>query len=350
MTNNTNRPLPRTLEGALDPDWLSEILGPIADGAKVERVEVVDPLQINQTIKATIVRFRAHFDSGRSEALCLKGFLDRPDIKPSLAGLRETRFYTELAGKVAFRHPTPVAMPFDEEAQLGIRYMRDLVEEGAHFCSALEPFDASRTARSLEQLARLHASYLKLGPVEDLAWVDRNIDWIARIIPTETLQGLLLDERSAGIPEEQRDASRLMAALKALSAVDAERRPFLIHGDCHAGNVFEIDGGAGLIDFELLQRGGWSLDVAYHINATLPVEVSEKEERALLRHYLETARSLGSDVPEEDEAWLQYRMSTVYGYFLWGITRTVKREIINAFCHRLSHAVARHDSYELLGV
>ncbi|AIT81428.1 phosphotransferase [Novosphingobium pentaromativorans] len=350
MPSTNSESIPRTLDGALDPEWLTAVLAPIAYGDRVSRVEVVDPLQINQRIKATIVRFRAHFESGRSEALCLKGFLDRPEVKPSLAGMRETRFYTDIAGKVAFRHPAPVAMPFDEESQQGIRYMRDLVEEGAHFCSALEPFDASRTARSLEQLAKLHASYQTLGPVDDIPWTGRNIEWISGIVPVELLQKLLLDERSKGIPEAQQDAHRLLAALKALSAVDAERRMFLIHGDCHAGNVFEIDGGAGLIDFDLLQKGGWSLDVVYHINATLPVEVSEKEERALLRHYLETAKGLGSDVPDDEEAWKQYRMSAVYGYFLWGITQTVKRDIINAFCHRLSHAVARHDSYRLLGV
>ena len=33
-------------------------------------------------------------------------------------------FYTELAGKVAFRHPTPVAVPLERENQFGIRYMR----------------------------------------------------------------------------------------------------------------------------------------------------------------------------------------------------------------------------------
>ncbi|EHJ60694.1 phosphotransferase [Novosphingobium pentaromativorans] len=350
MLEKTALSIPRTLEGALDADWLSEILAPVASGARVAQVELVDPVQINQTIKATIVRFRVGFENGQSEALCLKGYLDRPDEKPGVAGMRETRFYRDLAGRVAFRHPEPVAMPYDDQTDFGIRYMRDLKAQGAHFCSALEPFDATRTARSLEQLATLHASYLTLGPVEDLAWTGRNIDWIANVVPVELLQGLLADERSVGIPEAQRDAHRLMAALKALNAVDEKRRPFLIHGDCHAGNLFEIAAGAGLIDFELVQRGGWSLDVAYHINATLPVAVAEQEERTLLRHYLETARRLGSEVPDDEEAWAEYRMSVVYGYFLWAITRTVDRKIIDAFCHRLSHAVARHDSFRMLGV
>lgn len=350
MATTLNRPIPRTLDGALDPDWLSAVLTPISNGARVARVEIVDPLQINQLVKSTIVRFRAHFDDGTSAGLCLKGYLDRAEDKPAATAVRESRFYSELADKVTFRHPDPVAMPCDREAQHGIHYMRDMVEQGVHFCSALEPFDANRTARSLEQLARLHTSHLQLGPVQNLDWTGRQIDWLAEIMKVEMLQGLLADERAEGIPEAQRDAPRLIAGLKALSAVDATRPAFLIHGDCHAGNVFETKDGAGLIDFELLQQGGWALDVAYHIAATLPVDVAEQEERNLLRHYLDTAKSLGGDVPDDEEAWNQYRVSPVYGFFLWGITRTVKREIINAFCNRLSHSVARHDSYKLLGV
>ncbi|MFC3174399.1 phosphotransferase [Novosphingobium bradum] len=344
------RPIPRTLDGALDPEWLSEILVPVSKGARVSRVGVVDPLQINQTIKSTIVRFRAHFEGGESIGLCLKGYLDRAEDRPTATAVRESRFYAELADKVSFRHPDPVAMPCDREAGHAIHYMRDMVEQGVHFCSALEPFDANRTAATLEQLARLHASYLALGPVEEMDWMGRQIDWLAQIMKPEMLQGLLHDERAAGIPEAQQDATRLIEGLKALSAVDARRRPFMIHGDCHAGNAFETKDGAGLIDYELLQRGGWALDVAYHIAATLPVDVAEKEERNLVNHYLETARSLGSEVPDNEEGWAQYRVSPVYGFFLWGITRTVKREIINTFSNRLSHSVARHDSYRLLGV
>ena len=350
MTAELGTPIPRTLEGALDLAWLSEVLTPAANGAAVERVEIVEEVQVNQTVKATIVRFRAHFADGTAAALCLKGFLDRPDTKGNSAAVRESRFYADLANRISVRSPAWVAAPVDTQAEHGLLYMRDMVEQGAHFCSALEPFDAARAARSLEQLARLHTSHVTLGPVQSLDWTVRQIDWLAGYMKPEMLQGLLNDERAEGIPEEQRDATRLVEALKALSAVDAALPASLIHGDCHAGNIFETPEGAGLIDFQLLQQGGWALDVAYHIAATLPVELAEREERNLLRHYLETVKSLGGEVPGDEEAWGQYRKSPVYGYFLWAITRTVARPIINSFCERLSHSVARHDSYRLLGV
>jgi hypothetical protein len=46
--------LPRTLEAALDPSWLSQALSP-GDGAgrRVLRAEVVEAVQVDQTIKAT---------------------------------------------------------------------------------------------------------------------------------------------------------------------------------------------------------------------------------------------------------------------------------------------------------
>jgi aminoglycoside phosphotransferase (APT) family kinase protein len=349
MATDLAQPIPRTLDGALDPAWLSTALTPISGGARVERVEVVDAFQINQTIKSTIVRFRAHFDDGTSAGLCLKGYLDREGHASSSA-VRESRFYTDLAPRLPVRRPELAAAPLDAEAQFGIVIMRDMIERGAHFCSALEPFDAARTARSLEQLALLHTAPRTLGPVGEIGWTSRQIDWLAGYLKADFIQTLLDDQRGVGLTARTRDATLLLEGLKALSAEDASRPATLIHGDCHAGNIFETAEGAGLIDFELVQQGGWALDVAYHVAATLPVEVAEREERNLLRHYLDTARGLGGDPPGEEEAWRQYRMSAIYGFFLWAITRTVKREIIDVFTARLGASVTRHESYKLLGL
>jgi hypothetical protein len=80
------------------------------------------------------------------------------------------------------------------------------------------------------------------------------------------------------------------------------------------------------------------------------VEVAEKEERRLLEHYLDLARGYGLPMPSAEDAWLQYRECVVYGYYMWGITRTVAPEVIIEFTDRLGRAVMRHDSYALLEV
>ena len=116
------------------------------------------------------------------------------------------------------------------------------------------------------------------------------------------------------------------------------------------GNIFRTAQGAGLIDWQVLQRGGWAVDVAYHFCAVLPVELAEREERRLLGEYLGWMRGAGFVMPDEEEAWLQYREAVVYGYFMWGITRRVDPPIIVQFTDRLGRAVMRHDSFALLGV
>ena len=141
----------------------------------------------------------------------------------------------------------------------------------------------------------------------------------------------------------------LLAGLRALTAGDSKRPQFLVHGDSHAGNIFRTADGAGLIDWQLLQRGGWALDVAYHLCAVLPTELAEREERRLLGVYLQMMRASGQTVPDDEEAWRQYRESVIYGYYLWAITRRVDPPIIVQFNQRLGAAVARHDSYALVG-
>jgi thiamine kinase-like enzyme len=341
------RDLPRTLDDAMSADWLTEVLTPALAGARVSAVETVELIQIN----ATKVRFKAFLDDGSTRALCLKAFLDQSTPASGFgASVREAEFYNVLAPRLSVRVPECVVAPVDHEGQFGIVIMRDLIADGARFCTALEAFDAERTARSLEQLARLHSGQKKSGSTTDISWVPRQIDRLLDYFSVETIQGLMDDPRGTGLPANLLDASRLIKALRALTAFDANRPATLIHGDCHAGNIFETTAGMGLIDWQLLQQGGWSLDVAYHIAAVMPVDVAEREERVLLQHYLDIARGLGGIVPDDERAWLEYRFSALYGFFLWSITRNVDRDVINTFFHRLANAVMRHNSYQLLGV
>ena len=338
--------VPQTLARALDPEWLTQALAPVTGGARVTDVETVEVLRT----MATKVRFTARFD-GRTEGFCLKAFLDvdAENAKGGVVSIKEADFYAELAPQLSVRVPTCVASVIDRDAQLGVIIMRDLVRDGARFCTALEAFDVASTARTLEQLARLHS---RIDVLNATPWVGRRIADLARgtYVPQPLLQQLLDGPRGEGLPTRTRDAGVLLAAMRALAIRDDSNPQVLVHGDSHAGNIFQTVEGPGLIDWQLLQRGGWALDVAYHTAAVLPVELAEKEERVLLNHYLDTVRSLGGVAPDRDEAWAQYRMSVVYGYFLWSITRRVDPAIINVFVNRLGSAVTRHESFKLLGV
>ncbi len=335
--------VPTLLEGALDPAWLSRALG--TSIGSVETVEVIKTV-------ATKVRFRAAPADGSAPlALCIKGlFGDDPMVRlggPTM--VREADFYGKIAAQVNVRVPQLVTNVIDREAQQGAVIMRDLIADGATFCSALDPFTADDAAASVGQIAALHAGQSLLA---GNGWIGRRIDEFASSphMTAETLQSLLDDPRGDPLPEGIKSAERLLAGIRVLAGRDAERPQFLVHGDAHAGNIFRTASGPGLIDWQLLQSGGWALDVAYHLCAVLPLELAEAEERRLLGHYLDHARGLGLTMPDAETAWAQYREAVVYGFYLWGITRRVDPPIIREFTKRLGLAVARHDSFGMLGV
>ncbi|PEQ10416.1 serine kinase [Novosphingobium sp. PC22D] len=341
--------VPRTLAEALDPAWLSRVLRGVSGGAAVTSVEQVEVIR---TV-ATKVRFAVTFaGSDTVHAFCLKGLLDVDEMtaRGGPTCVLEADFYSKVAPAIAgLRVPECVAAVVDREARQAVIVMRDLIVEGARFCSALEPFGADDAALSLAELAKLHANSAMLEGAE---WVRPRAAELARMtyITPEMLQEMLDGPRGEALSPEVRSAERLIAAMRALADRDGARPQFMIHGDAHAGNVFRKDGAIGLIDWQLLQRGGWALDVAYHLNAVLPTDVAEAEERRLLGDYLARMRSAGMAMPSDVEAWDQYREAVIYGFYLWSITRRVDPPIIVQFVDRLGQAVTRHESHALLGI
>lgn len=343
------RTVPFTLKQALDPEWLGEALAPVSGGAAIESISVVETLRT----MATKVRFAVRFKGDpEPHGFCLKGFLDMEQglAKGDPSRTYEPDFYRFIAPKISTRTPTCVAQIVDREEMQGVIIMRDLIVDGARFCSALEAFSTDQAARSLEQIAKLHKEAHLL---KELPWVARRVAKLgeAKYVTPVMMQELLDGPRGVGLPDHIKNADTLVAAMRALAVEDEKRPATIVHGDVHAGNIYEARDGIGIIDWQVIQKAGWALDVAYHINAVLAVDVATNAERDLLGHYLDTARGLGCEVPASfDEAWAQYREALVYGYFLWAMTRRVDPEITNVFVNRLGSAVHRHDSFRLLAV
>jgi hypothetical protein len=342
---------PRTLQEATDQEWLTQALEPVSGGAPIESFEVVEVIKT----MATKVRFAVRFaGSDAPRGFCLKGFLDvdAATAKGGATTVREADYYGQLAPLITVRSPTCISSIIDRDGQQGVIIMRDLIQDGARFCSALEAFTVDQAAQSLEQIARLH---VRGELLERFPWIDNRITQLAhaQYVPQPMLQELLNGPRGAGLPARTRDAGVLIAGMKALAQKDGAEPQTLVHGDAHAGNIYRIGGGSGapgLIDWQLLQRGSWALDVPYHICAVLEVADAEREERRLLSHYLDTVRALGGEAPDPETAWMRYRAAIVYGYYLWSITRRVDPHITNVFVQRLGASVTRHDSYGLLHV
>jgi len=165
-------------------------------------------------------------------------------------------------------------------------------------------------------------------------------------MPLAALQDLLDGPRGVPLPTAIRSAERLLQGLERLAAQIRARPNCLVHGDAHAGNVFrDAQSRLGLVDWQILQKGEWAQDVAYHLAAVLTPEDRRAHERHLLDYYVGRLASFGGPVISLDKAWASYRAAMLYGYFLWAITRKVDPEIIHEFVRKLGLAVDDLDSF-----
>jgi hypothetical protein len=351
LTRTPHQPactVPNTVAEALDPAWLSQALAGVSGGRAVTAVEQVEYIKT----MATKVRFTVTFDgSDEPLALCIKGLLDIDEGNASLGStcVAEADFYCSIAPYVNVRVPECLVAVIDRDAQQAAIIMRDLIVDGATFCSALDIFTADDAASSLSQLAALHA---RSDLLADADWIGPRSGQIAHT-PTFSgamIQTLMDDPRGANLSAEVRNGDNILAAMRQFADLSDTRPQFILHGDSHAGNIYRTAQGLGIIDWQVIQRGSWALDVAYHINAVLPVEIAEAEERRLLGDYLARMRAAGMDMPGDEQAWTQYREAVAYGLFMWAITRRVDPPVIHRFTDRLGKAAMRHDTFRLLGV
>jgi aminoglycoside phosphotransferase (APT) family kinase protein len=335
-------PAPLDEAVALSPEWLSDVLD-----APVRTVDVAERLE---TV-ATKVRFRADLEDGSARTLCVKAYFNPEMRARANAGEPEVRFYRDLAPRLAVEVPPCVYTGIDADTGHALLLMEDLVVRGDRFLTALEPYSVEQAARTLDQLALLHATHWDDPALREHDFLEPRLPTFLAYVTEERLQAQLDGPRGDDLPGPVRSAARLRAALLSIAERDAQGPQALVHGDAHAGNLYERPNGhAGVIDWQVVQRGSWALDVAYHVGAVLDVDVREHADRELLEHYLARLRAHGGPNIEWDDAWSEYRAHLAYGYFMWGITQMVDPPIIEAFTRRLGLAVAQHRSFELLNV
>ena len=148
------------------------------------------------------------------------------------------------------------------------------------------------------------------------------------------------------MPLEARDGEKLVRALEALPSIAESNGSWcLLHGDAHVGNIFlDAEGRPSLVDWQLVQRGPWYIDVGYHLGCSLPAEERRLREAQLLESYLDALVAHGVERPSDEEIRLGICCGLVYGFFLWAITLKVEPSITTAMLERLGAAVADHDA------
>ncbi len=343
-------PAPTQLDAVTDPGWLTAMLAARWPDARVTAVSVVETI----VTQATKVRLALEVEGGSDDmprAICIKGILTQTGA-PSSASVVETLFYRDLARDVPVQVPRCIHAGLNSAGNNGVIVMEDIITAGGTFLSAPEPFTPDAARACLDQLARLHAAAWQGSARFEQPWITRFLDQIgqAPIMPLDRLQSMLDGPKGAPLPSAIKDAATLQTGLQALAAQVRQHPNCLVHGDAHAGNVYVDSHGHGLVDWQILQKGEWAQDVAYHIAAVLSPEDRRTHERTLLDHFRDRLASFGGPVLARDEAWTRYRAAMVYGYFLWVITQKVEPAITLEFVRRLGLAVADLESYAVLHI
>ena len=262
--------------------------------------------------------------------------------------ISEARFYRDLAPRLEVRRPRVAYVAISPGEDAAIIVMEDIVATGGLFMNPHRTFPVDVARDSVSQLARLHGSTWGLASLGDIAWLGATRSPVGGMYTAAMLQDLLDDGRADGFPPELRSGEHLAAALEIQST-----RPdtCVLHGDPHTGNLYlDAADRACLFDWEVVQRGNWSQDVAYHLATVCSIDDRRAHEHDLIRLYLHQLAEHGGATIDFEEGWELYRRSFAYGYLLWVITQIRGRDEVLAHMPRLATAIHDHDMYHLLGV
>ncbi len=337
--------IPETLEELLSPRWLTAALSMRFPGIRVTAVTPGPVISRVSTNARFSIECAGGLPAGLVGDLCVKGYFGDTGRVSRQAGESEVYFYRDLAAATGVRTLRCVYAGIDPDTRHGVVITEDVVAEGAEFLDARSAYTPDQVAASLDELAKLHAATWGDTQWAEAAWLAPRLARTLEARGVTEIRGDFDGPIGAGVPREVADPQRLVDAYRALAAEVAMAAVWtVVHGDAHVGNLY-LDGRGrpSFLDWQLVQRGTWYLDVGYHIASTLPVEDRRKAEDELLRHYLGRLAAAGIDAPRWDDARRDVRRGIIHGFFLWGITLKVDPAITSLLLQRLGTAAADHD-------
>jgi hypothetical protein len=343
--------VPDTIDELLTPTWLNAALSlrfPRVNITKVTRGPVVERVSTNARFR---IECEPEVPSGLSPTLCAKGYFSEVGRVSAQAGVPEACFYRDLADDTGVRTLKSVWADVDPETHHGVAITEDVVAAGGRFLDALSPYSVEQVASTLGQLACLHGYAWQHPKLLSADWLVPRVGLALEVRGPTEINRNFDGPNGVGVPAEVRDTQRLIDAMRALAAREPGPGWTLIHGDAHVGNLFlDAEGRPGLLDWQLVQYGHWSIDVGYHIASALEPSERASTERDLLAHYLDELHGQGVNAPAFDDAWIEYRGGIAYGFFLWAITQYVQPDIIAALLRRLGTAAHELESYKAVQV
>jgi hypothetical protein len=311
----TTKPgIPSTVD-EIDATWLTEALAERHPGVRVARVDVLERHEVTNSHARLRVQYDDSGDPDAPETLFCKLLPNEPGRREAIAatgmGLREARFYDELADQLPLRVPRPHAIRYDETDGAFALLLEDLVASGCSVSDGIRGVPAEAAAGALEDLAGLHVRF------EDAAVRRSLAPWVSEPGPGSDYGVVRLRHGLEHHRDRLSDAFAELAELyiarrEALHALWHPGPETLIHGDPHIGNLFQDGSRTGFLDWGILNASTPLRDVSYLLTMGLSIEDRRSSESALIRHYIEVRRALGGRPIGFDDAWKAHRIQAAY--------------------------------------
>jgi hypothetical protein len=240
--------------------------------------------------------------------------------------------------------------------------MEDLVPRKVDFCNILLPLDYAQASRFIDCYARIHAKWWdspELGEAGKFGFLAQTMDrgnmgagfWIDHCLQPQNWEKATALPRAAAMPRSLCSLDQMRSGLASLAKILKAGPLCIDHGDEHLNNLFlEADGRPGFVDWQS-KKEAWHLPFSFFLCGALDIENRREWEQSLLAYYLERLSAYGvASPPCYEEAWLRYRQSLIWGYFIWYNNPVeYQPEVYEAAnTNRFGMAILDHDSFGLL--
>ncbi|MDY6998586.1 MAG: phosphotransferase [Actinomycetota bacterium] len=306
---------------AITPEWMTSALAHHFPGVEVDDVAVV--LRDDGTNRRA--RLALGYSAGTGPATVFAKAVDpeHADLVALTSGLyHEPRLFSSGV-TLPLDHPAVYTALIDEDRRDFLLIMEDVVTRGADPRDSTRPMTVEQAVSGVRGLAKLHGEFWG-----DRLTADPALGWVEPFVAFEGLEYAPLhiahERLGDTVPARILDMSgtELFVDVWARYIGSLTRSaPTLLHGDPHIGNTYVLPGDTvGFLDWQMVRRGSFSLDLGYFLQGALTIEDRRAAERDLVGEYRDALRLPADEAPSEQDVWLAYRASVAHGLAIWMAT------------------------------
>lgn len=309
-------------ESEITAEWLTAALQSSGAATGTAAAVSAEPVGVGVGVVGALQRLTIDWKDGDGPSSVIAKYPSSPSARFVAEMLsmyrREARFYEELSDRTPINHAKAYYVDLDWESQDFILLLSDVA--GGHTVDQVAGCTVAEAETAIDALAELHAAF----------WNDpvlRPNDWLPQIcdapIPEAAAfaceQGwtVMDDLYGAGLTPEIRNlGATFHTHLRPLMEKLAPGPYTLSHGDWRLDNMFFNDTPEGLgitlVDWQLVDTSRGGRDVGYFVSQSMTPDLRAKNERDLTQRYVDGLHSRGVTDYSFDDAWLDYRISTLF--------------------------------------